>query len=352
MNVVKISYLLYLFFATVDKIGGEVIQMKSKTKYQITDRKIKELFENAGIKNPKNIEPLGAGEYNAVFSVTAGEKEYALKIAPLPSFPVLTYEKDMMRSEVFWYETMKEKTEILIPRIFYKDFSRSLIPCDYFIMEKIKGKTLDKAELSELEMKKAREEIVHMLSMLHEIRSDKFGYIQNELYDNWYLALRSIFQNLVSDCERVGKKTKRGMRALKLVDEYKSILETVDGSMINYDLWDVNIIVNKESQKIKLYWIDPERSFFGDPIFDFICLDFILPFSKKIEAKKAYNAFSAEKIKNSREEQIRFAFADLLMGLIQETEKYYRYTPKNYGWWRNVISSAMVYKRGFKVFEK
>ncbi|MDO4379528.1 MAG: hypothetical protein Q4D20_01510 [Clostridia bacterium] len=64
-----------------------------------------------------------------------------------------------------------------------------------------------------------------------------------------------------------------------------------------------------------------------------------------------YNAFSKKKVGNSREEKIRFAFADLLMGLIQETEKYYRYTPKNFGWWRNVFSSAFVYKRGFRVLE-
>jgi len=326
--------------------------MVSRTKYEITNEKIKELFENAGIKNAEKIEPLGAGEYNAVFSVTAKGKDYALKIAPLPSLPVLTYEKDMMRSEVFWYETMKEKTDILIPEIYFKDFSKSLIPCDYFIMEKINGKTLNEAELSKEEKESARREIAAMLSKLHKIRSEKFGYIQNGLYDNWYSALKSIFQNLVADCERAGKRTKRGLRALKLIDEYKSVLETVEGSMINYDLWDVNIICKKEDGKFNLYWIDPERSFFGDPIFDFICLDFALPFSKKTEAKKAYNAVSKVKVKNSREEQIRFAFADLLMGLIQETEKYYRYTPKNFGWWRNVFSSAMVFRRGFEVLEK
>lgn len=219
-------------------------------------------------------------------------------------------------------------------------------------MEKVDGKTLDKAELSDEKMKKARVEIAKMFSELHEIKTEKFGYIQNGLYDNWYLALKNIFQNLIFDCERVGKTTKRGKRALKLIDEYKNILEAVSGTMINYDLWDVNIICKSENGETKLYWIDPERSFFGDPIFDFICLEFTVPFSKKTESKKAYNKFSREKVGNTREEKIRFAFADLLMGLIQETEKYYRYTPKNYGWWRNVLSSAMVYKRGFEVLEK
>lgn len=325
--------------------------MISKTKIEISNEKIVEIFENAGINGAGKIEPLGAGEYNAVFSVTAGGKEYALKIAPLPNQPVLTYEKDIMRSEVFWYKTMKEKTDILIPKIYHEDFSRTIIPCDYFIMEKIDGKTLDKATLSEEEKKFVKQELPVMLSKLHEIKSEKFGYIQNELFDDWYTALKSIFQNLVNDCEKSGHKTKRGMRALSLIEKNRTVLENVKGTMINYDLWEVNVICKRENGKLKLYWIDPERSFYGDPIFDFICLDFMKAFSEKNEVKKAYNAFSKTKIGNGREENIRFAFADLLMGLIQETEKYYRYTPKNFGWWRNVFSSAFVYKRGFRVLE-
>ena len=326
--------------------------MISRTKYDITREKIKEIFENAGIHGAHGIEPLTAGEYNAVFSVSAGGIDYVLKIAPLPSVRVLTYEKDMMRSEVFWYETMRNKTDILTPKIYFKDFSRTLIPCDYFIMEKISGKTLDKAKLSEEEIKNARRETAHMIAELHKIGSDKFGYIQNTLYDNWYLALRSIFQNLVDDCRRAGKKTKRGEKALCLVDRYKSVLENVRGTMINYDLWDVNLICKEEDGRKRLCWIDPERSFYGDPIFDFICLDFMTPFEKKFGVKKAYNEKADVKITNSRQEQIRFAFADLLMGLIQETEKYYRYTPRNFGWWRNVFSSRFVYKRGFAALEK
>lgn len=317
-----------------------------------TRERIKEIFEKAGIHGAHGIEPLTAGEYNAVFSVSAGGNDYVLKIAPLPSVRVLTYEKDMMRSEVFWYETMRNKTDILTPKIYFKDFSRTLIPCDYFIMEKINGKTLDKAKLSEEEIKNARRETAHMIAELHKIGSDKFGYIQNTLYDNWYLALRSIFQNLVDDCRRAGKKTKRGEKALCLVDRHKSVLENVRGTMINYDLWDVNLICKEEDGRKRLCWIDPERSFYGDPIFDFICLDFMTPFEKKFGVKKAYNEKADVKITNSRQEQIRFAFADLLMGLIQETEKYYRYTPRNFGWWRNVFSSRFVYKRGFAALEK
>ena len=74
--------------------------MVSKTKFAISNSKIKEIFHHFGIDNIKSISPLGSGEYNAVFEIKA-DKSYVLKLAPDSSIPVLTYEDKMMSSEVF-----------------------------------------------------------------------------------------------------------------------------------------------------------------------------------------------------------------------------------------------------------
>lgn len=55
--------------------------MRSKTKIAIDNATIIKLFEKAGINGAENIAPLGAGEYNSVFSVDAAGKNYAIKIA-------------------------------------------------------------------------------------------------------------------------------------------------------------------------------------------------------------------------------------------------------------------------------
>lgn len=89
--------------------------MISKTKYKIENKEIEKIFRAAGIGGITGISPLGAGEYNAVFSVSTREKEYVLKIAPAQEAPVMTYEKDMMRAEVFWYRQMREHTPSLCP---------------------------------------------------------------------------------------------------------------------------------------------------------------------------------------------------------------------------------------------
>ena len=81
----------------------------SRTKYNATNEEIALLFEKHGLGRVVDTAPLGDGEFNAAYKVTIeGGREYALKIAPPENATVLTYEKNMMDSEVFWYRRMKE----------------------------------------------------------------------------------------------------------------------------------------------------------------------------------------------------------------------------------------------------
>lgn len=80
--------------------------MRSKTKSGIDNDTIIKLFEKAGIDGAENIAPLGAGEYNSVYSVDAAGKAYAIKIAPQESAAVLTYEQQLMAQEVYYYSVM------------------------------------------------------------------------------------------------------------------------------------------------------------------------------------------------------------------------------------------------------
>ena len=40
-----------------------------------------------------------------------------MKIAPRPQVPVMTYERDMLATELYWYDQIRQHTEILC-RIF------------------------------------------------------------------------------------------------------------------------------------------------------------------------------------------------------------------------------------------
>ncbi|HIY34765.1 MAG TPA: aminoglycoside phosphotransferase family protein [Candidatus Eubacterium faecigallinarum] len=323
--------------------------MISRTKMNLDRSAITAAFDKAGISGITDISPLGDGEYNAVYSVDA-DRHYVIKAAPPEEVAVLTYEKNMMQTEIYWYDLIRRNTDIRVPQVYFSDFSKETIKTDYFIMEKLEGiqRSELKADKSEINKSTAQ-----MLSKIHKIKGDGFGYVQNGLYENWYEALSSMISNLVSDAKRAGKKSLRGERLLDYAGKYKDILMNVPSCMVNYDLWDPNVICSeKENGDISYAWIDPERSFWGDKIFDFICIG--NP-ADSLENKKEdidfYNGFSDSPVSINRETVIRYAFAQGLISLVMEVEKYYRYTPRHFGWWRNVVSSNIMYKKCFEVLK-
>lgn len=323
--------------------------MISKTKYMLRDNQIKAMFKKAEICNISKISPLGAGEFNSVYEVIA-DKAYVLKVAPCSDIPVMTYEKDMIKAELYWYDKIRNNTDIYVPVIYYKDFSKELIPADWFIMEKLNGK-----QRNEIDIDKAviTEKTAKMVAQIHNIKNDKYGYIQNRLYDNWYDALKNMIKNLLSDAEQMGKKSKQGKKLLSYAEKYRTLLNKVPCCMVNYDIWDPNVLCKfSENGDVEFQWIDPERSFWGDRIFDFLCLENpIGSITKKTQSIKYYNTVSTSPIELSREVEIRYAFAFGLLALIQEVEKYYRYTPHNFGWWRNIAGSTAYYQAAFKVLK-
>ena len=231
--------------------------MISRTKFVIDDNTIKKIFHKHGIDNIKSIAPLGDGEYNAVFEIKA-DKSYVLKLAPDKSTPVLTYENNMMKSELYWYSQIRDNTNIIVPEVYFTDYSEDIIPTEYFIMEKLDGVMRGSAKLENHELK---ESTALMLAQIHKIKSNKFGYIQNQLYDNWYDALCSMIKNLIDDAKRVGKKSSNGEKLLQYAEKYKNILINTESTMVNYDLWDSNVICRrKQDGSTEFCWIDPKEA--------------------------------------------------------------------------------------------
>lgn len=66
----------------------------------------------------------------------------------------------------------------------------------------------------------------------------------------------------------------------------------------------------------------------------------------------AYNAAAKTPVTATREEQIRYAVGQGYLALIVEAEKYYRYTPHHFGWWRNVTAAFYLYADAFRVLRK
>ncbi len=326
--------------------------MISRTKYNLTEDEVKALFTQNGITGVTDIVPLGEGEYNAVFSATGvDQKKYAIKIAPSSAVAVMTLEKNMMASELYWYQKIREHTSIRVPEVYAADLTKDKLNADYFIMEKLNGTALHKTEFTDAEKTESALILVKMAAEVHTIKNDRFGYVQNGLHDTWYLAIHSMVSAVLKDCKRVHRHTPRGKKLLKLINQHKAILEKAECCMVNFDLWSPNVLCSRENGKLRYAWLDPERSFWGDRICDFVCFETMLPLEKKKASLEAYNAVAQKPILADKDERIRYAVGLGYLALIMEVEKYYRYTLFNYGWWRNVSASAAFYKQAFSILE-
>lgn len=320
---------------------------KSKTKYIPGAELIIKLFEKNGINDVEKIEPLGNGEFNAAFKAVTLRKEYVIKFAPATEANVLTYEKDMMQSETYWYEQIRKCTAIRVPEIYVSDFSCNIVPTSYFIMEMMKGEPLWAVEMTKEERQRVQEEKLKMLSQIHKIHHDQFGYIQMGLFPTWYEAIRSMVAALISDCEKMGKSTPDGYKLLAGIDRHRDILEGVKCSMVNFDLWDSNILYHEGD----IVWIDPERSFYGDPIGDFITQG--AGQKASLDAKRSeieyYNKYAETPIEIGEESEIRYAIMAAYLALIEEVEKYVRYEPDEENYIRNTVDARDMYDLAFKV---
>ena len=112
--------------------------MKSRTKNLLTKQEIRKLvkinFGNAC--EIGRIEELKGGMFNAIYKISRVKEmdQSVLKVGAAPKTPLLTYEKDIMRTEVECYRLIKEHTNVPVPAVLAYDFSRKHIESSYFFM--------------------------------------------------------------------------------------------------------------------------------------------------------------------------------------------------------------------------
>ena len=324
----------------------------SRTKYDISNQDIHRIFTHAGLGTVSNIRILGAGEFNSAFAVEADGQTYALKVAA-KNDAVQIYEQDMMKSEIHWYQVMARETDLRIPKVYFSDFTKQVVPTNYFIMEFIRGTQKDACTVTPEQKAKADAQIARMIAKLHRVQGEKFGYIQSGLHDSWYLALRHMVENLMEDARRVNQCLPRAEKLLHLIDHHRHLLEQVPCRLISFDAWDPNFIcVSEDPDQPAFVWIDPERCLWGDPMMDFVTMDLgFWQLADKRNAINAYNELAEFPVSATREEEIRYAFGLCYLATIMDCEKHYRYTPDLPNWQHCIDFPNMLYGLGFAMLE-
>lgn len=241
----------------------------SMTKNQKSRVQLEHMMQQACPNSPvKILNELTEGYFNAAYEVTLQNgKQVILKIAPPPDVSVMRYEKDLMAAEVGAMRLVAEQTDCPVAKILFFDQSRTLCDSDYFVMEKLPGKSFSvlQEQLTEAEKCHIQFSAGVFNRKLNAISGERFGcFAQPEKqYTAWFPAFKSLLQDVFADAEQVSASfSVKPQLLLELLERDKSCFEQVTcPQLVHWDLWAGNIFVdNGEISGL----IDFERSLWGD----------------------------------------------------------------------------------------
>ena len=329
--------------------------MKSLTKSVLSNNDIYAIFAKANLGDVLDFGALTAGEFNAVFWVKTNSQKFVLKVAPSGDTPLLSFEKNMLQHEVAVQRLLEQIKSINIGRVVFSDFTKSIITSDYFIYEFLHGKMVEGARLSKDIKLQIKHQQMAFLAELHSLDvaslcsrenlDNAFGY-PRVASNNWHSALKMLVEKLKSDAAAKGRKLKGADRLLYYIDKHKDILEKVSPALVNFDLWNTNIIYNGKNKPIGI--IDPERTFIADPIADFVAIDPLKKIEKKQYLIDEYNRHAPLPIQLSPDTKARYYIAVGYLALIMQTEKPYRYKKSQLKYYTHTLAAKLFFNNAIR----
>lgn len=247
--------------------------MKYLTKNIQSESTLTKLIQHAfPERKMENLHELTEGYFNIAYEVSFEDgTKSILKIAPDPKVTVMTYEKNIMESEVRSMQLAAQKTRVPLPEVEFYDPSCTLCSSPYFFMKKIDGKSLS-SQKSLL----ASEEISHIYYLagslnqeINRITSDRFGYpgqkaLQGEC---WFDVFAAMIKSVLMDAEK--EKIDLVISPSGLLEQLKKdrgiFQSVITPQLVHWDIWDGNIFVEDGNITGLIDW---ERCLWGDPLME------------------------------------------------------------------------------------
>ena len=282
----------------------------------------------------EHITELTEGWFNAIYVLSfagqgvLGYKELVLKTGVQSSKYVLSYERDIMRAEIFVYSLL-ENTIIPIPKIITQDYSQSLVDFDYCFMEKMQGSNwmILEEKITPENKEKLIAELARYTAALHNVKGDFFGYIKDDKlfqFPDWSSAFKGMMTTMIQDGRDQGLNLPYDAIMNALEPLWGILNEITEPSLVNFDMWSKNIMLaEKDGEYYIDAIIDHERAFFGDPYAEFIssatiCGDVL----KSQTFMENYSLVSGKPFTFTRNDRIRLCMYNIYLTLLMGVEVY------------------------------
>jgi fructosamine-3-kinase len=271
---------------------------------------------------------LTEGYFNVAYKISSDKRSVICKIAPSIQVDIMTYEKNIMFSEVDSMKMVSEKSDAPVAKILFYDNSHTICDADYFFMEMLPGRSFDTVakDMSKQEKDLIYCEIGKFTRMLNEITGDAFGYYgQTEKQgQNWYEVFRSMLEDVYGDADKKEISlpvTKR--QVLELLEKEKGLFEKVKKpKFVHWDIWAGNVFVeNGEITGI----IDFERCLWADELME-------VGFRTYDREKSFFAGYGIDQLDPEQERRARWYDAYLFLLACLESD-YRQYENKDFSNW-------------------
>lgn len=302
--------------------------MESKTKNRKTHPQVARMVERAfpGLTlapGEDALAELKEGWFNAAYNVRLSDgREVILKIAPPPQAEVLTYEYNIMETEVASMRLARRNPAIPVPEIYYFDTALDLCDSAYFFMEKLAGENygLIRATLPPEVQASIDEQIGKIIYQINQFRGDYYGYPGNSALrgQTWREAFLKIMDAILED----GRRKNADYRGIDPETIHQAVLKHAAAldhvtlpQMVHWDAWDLNVFI--QDGKITGL-LDFERVLWGDPLLE---AQFRPLFGDGVTGyMRGYG-----KTHFTPDEDVRCHLYSLHLGVVAKTECYYRH---------------------------
>lgn len=271
---------------------------------------------------------LGGGTFNACWEIALASGEaLVLKVAPPPTLPLMTYEQDLLRTEVDFYARAAE-VGVPVPRVVATAFDRRAIPSDYFLMTRLPGARLDAAQkrLSREQRNAVRADLGRIVARLDAVRGERFGYEPAQIgtrAGTWREAFGAMFAKLLADAARLDVALPRPASDLTAIVERcaPALDEVRTPRLVHFDLWDGNVLVDALASPPRVSGIiDGERAFEGDSLAELASLALFREIESDDAFLRGYTEALGRPLAFSDPERQRIAVAQLYLYLIMRIE--------------------------------
>lgn len=310
-----------------------MISMESATKSTLNENDIITIFKGLfPLVKYNSSKELKDGCFNLSYLVLLENgAKYVLKVSPTNNNNLLSYETDMMSTEVYFHTRVIKELNIPIPKVIFSDFSKTIIKQNYYIMDKLEGTPLDKIEnITDIQREVLYTQLAKHLASMHGLNGRHFGYkvMEQELYGlDYFDAFKFMFNKVLLDGVKVKAVMPQSLNSIMvLLDQYAESFNIIsEPCFVHYDLWDGNIFVLDMDSSPKIEGlIDFERGFFADPAADFSQIAGYIDLEKNKYFIDTYNEYSKRSFTLGKHEKSRISLYQLYLFSIMIVESYYR----------------------------